>query len=200
MHFPWHNPTTYLLPQGTSEARQISKPGLTAFLDLRAEGWPNRHLLFCAKSPNSRPDTHETNIRTAPWKYYIRIESPRSELRFKDGFTLNGLLQQTNSVFQGKFCHCWHVVVLFMVFNGAISHLKRVCFLELDMQPIPMLTGLGNEHRLPPLGANTSPDRFNRSHVSLTKVHCSKNPAVVQCWLYKQIHFDKYPSWKSQVR
>lgn len=126
MHFPWYNPTTYLLPQRTSEARQISKAGLTAFLDLRAEGWPNRHLLFCAKSPNSRPDTRETNIQTAPWKYYIRIESPHSELRFRDSFSSNGLLRQTNSVLQGKSCHCWHVVMLFIVFNRAISHLKRV--------------------------------------------------------------------------
>lgn len=130
MHFPWHNPTTYLLPQRTSEARQISKPGLTAFLDLRAEGWPNRHLLFCAKSPNSRPDTRETNIRTAPWKYYIRIESPRSELRFKDSFTSNGLLQQTNSVIQGKFCHCWHVVMLFIVFNRGDKSSQTCVFLR----------------------------------------------------------------------
>lgn len=38
---------------------------------------------------------------------------------------------------------------------------------------------VSSEHRSPPLGASTSPDTFNRSHVSLRKVHCSKNPAVV---------------------
>lgn len=40
-------------------------------------------------------------------------------------------------------------------------------------------SGVSNEHCSPPGGANPSPDRFNRSHVSLTKVRCSKNPAVV---------------------
>lgn len=141
MHFPRHNPTTCLLPQRRSEARQVSKPRF-AFLGLGAEGWPNRHLLFCAKSPNSRPDTRETTIQTAPWKYYIWSESPGSELWWEQiqrhrSFAQTGLTQWTNCVIQRKFCHCWQAVMLFIQFNRAISHLK----------PVPMLKGFQNEHR-----------------------------------------------------
>lgn len=125
MHFPRHNRTTCLLPQRRSEARQISKPGF-AFLGLGAEGWPNRHLLFCAKSPMQQA-RHHPNC-TKEILHLERVTGVWASVREVSG-TRKLYSDWRNSVNKlWKFCHCWQAVMLFIQFNRAISHLKRVWF------------------------------------------------------------------------
>lgn len=183
MHFPRHSPATCLLPQWRSEARQISKPRF-AFLGLRAEGWPNGHLLFCAKFPNSRPETREMTILTAPWKCDIWSESPGSELLVRaDSETPKLYSDWINSM--NKLCHSKEILSLLASCYVVYAVSEREVISNMSGSPIVKYATctnarlVSNEHRSPPLGASTSPDRFNRSHVSLRKVHCSKNPAVV---------------------